>query len=180
MWGFQRHGVVPDLVILGKPMGNGMPIAGLVAQPEVLADFALRARYFNTFGGNPVSCAAGLAVLEVIENEQLMANAKTVGQYMKKGLESLADRYPSIGEVRGAGFFIGTDLVRDRGGRQPDSALAIRLVNGLRQRHILIGASGPEGHVLKIRPPLPFSRDNADRFLNALDDTLKEASVLRS
>jgi 4-aminobutyrate aminotransferase-like enzyme len=177
MWGFQRHGVLPDLAILGKPMGNGIPIAGLVAKPEVLADFALRARYFNTFGGNPVSCAAGLAVLEVMEQENLMANAEVVGRYMKQGLESLAQRFSAIGEVRGVGLFIGADLVKDRERREPDPALAIRLVNGLRKRRILIGASGPEGHVLKIRPPLPFSKDNADQFLNALEDTLKEETA---
>jgi 4-aminobutyrate aminotransferase-like enzyme len=175
MWGFQRHGVVADLVIMGKPMGNGIPIAGLVAKPEVLQDFALRARYFNTFGGNPVSCAAGLAVLEVLEREQLQQNAKMVGGYMMRGLEELAKRYRQIGQVRGAGFFIGVDLVKDRQTHEPDPAFATRLVNGLKKRFILIGASGPEGHVLKIRPPLPFSRENADQFLDAIEDTLREA-----
>jgi len=179
MWGFQRHGVVADLVIMGKPMGNGLPIAGLIAKPEVLQDFAMRARYFNTFGGNPVCCAAGLAVLEVLERERLMENAKSVGGYMKQGLAELAKRYPSIGQVRGAGFFIGVDLVKDRETQEPDPDFAIRLVNGLRKRFILIGASGPEGHVLKIRPPLPFSRDNADHFLNAMDDTLVEENARR-
>ncbi|WP_438396307.1 aspartate aminotransferase family protein [Caballeronia sp. DA-9] len=174
MWGFQRHGVLPDLVILGKPMGNGIPIAGLVAKPEVLQDFALKARYFNTFGGNPVSCAAALAVLEVIEEEQLMTNAKKVGRYMKAGLEALAQQFPSIGAVRGAGFFIGADLVSDPANATPDPALATRLVNGLRKRRILIGASGPEGHVLKIRPPLPFSIEHADFFLSAMEDTLRD------
>jgi 4-aminobutyrate aminotransferase-like enzyme len=179
MWGFQRHGVVPDLVILGKPMGNGLPIAGLIAKPEVLQDFALRARYFNTFGGNPVSCAAGLAVLEVMEDERLMQNAASVGGYMKQGLAELAKQYSSIGQVRGAGFFIGVDLVKDQQSHEPDPDFAIRLVNGLRKRFVLIGASGPLGHVLKIRPPLPFSRDNADHFLNAMEDTLREENARR-
>jgi 4-aminobutyrate aminotransferase-like enzyme len=177
MWGFQRHGVVPDLVIMGKPMGNGLPIAGLIAKPEVLEDFALRARYFNTFGGNPVCCAAGLAVLEVMENEQLMQNAKSVGSYMKQGLAELASQYASIGQVRGAGFFIGVDLVRNQESHEPDPDFATRLVNGLRKRFILIGASGPEGHVLKIRPPLPFSRQNAEHFLSAMEDALREESA---
>jgi 4-aminobutyrate aminotransferase-like enzyme len=177
MWGFQRHGVVADLVIMGKPMGNGLPIAGLIAKPEVLQDFALRARYFNTFGGNPVCCAAGLAVLEVLEKEQLMQNAKSVGSYMKQGLAELARQYKSIGQVRGAGFFIGVDLVKDQESREPDADFAIRLVNGLRKRFILIGASGPEGHVLKIRPPLPFSLQNAGDFLSAMEDTLREESA---
>lgn len=174
MWGFQRHGVVADLVVMGKPMGNGLPIAGLIAKPEVLQDFALKARYFNTFGGNPVCCAAGLAVLEVLEREHLMENAKAVGSYMKQGLSELSQRYASIGQVRGAGLFIGVDLVKNRDGHEPDPAFAIRVVNGLRKRFVLIGASGPEGHVLKIRPPLPFSHENADHFLNALEDTLRE------
>ncbi|SAK48181.1 class III aminotransferase [Caballeronia pedi] len=177
MWGFMRHGVVADLVIMGKPMGNGLPIAGLIAKPEVLQDFALKARYFNTFGGNPVCCAAGLAVLEVMEREQLMQNAKTTGSYMKQGLAELSKRYPSIGQVRGAGFFMGVDLVKDRETQEPDPDFAIRLVNGLRKRFVLIGASGPEGHVLKIRPPLPFSRENADQFLNAMEDTIREESA---
>ncbi|KKB62031.1 4-aminobutyrate aminotransferase [Robbsia andropogonis] len=174
MWGFQRHGIVPELVILGKPMGNGLPIAGLVAKPEVLQDFALKARYFNTFGGNPVSCAAGLAVLEVIEAERLQENARLVGQYIRDGLHAMAGRFEQIGEVRGAGLFIGMDLVKNRETLDADPGLAIRVVNALRKRHILIGASGPEGHVLKIRPPLPFSLGNADQFLNATEDALQE------
>jgi 4-aminobutyrate aminotransferase-like enzyme len=174
MWGFLRHGVVADLVIMGKPMGNGLPIAGLVARPEVLQDFALKARYFNTFGGNPVCCAAGLAVLEVIERERLMENAKSVGSYMKQGLATLAEQCEAIGEVRGAGLFIGVDLVSDRATHRPDPDFAIRLVNGLRKRFVLIGASGPDGHVLKIRPPLPFSRENADHFLSAMEDTIRD------
>jgi 4-aminobutyrate aminotransferase-like enzyme len=174
MWGFERHGIVPDMAILGKPMGNGIPIAGLVAKPAVLEDFATRARYFNTFGGNPVSCAAALAVLEVIEREQLMANAEDVGRYLRDGLRALAQRHENLGEVRGAGLFIGADLVEDRDTMKPDPALASRIVNGLRRKQVLISASGPSGHVLKIRPPLPFSRANADQFLGALDEVLAE------
>jgi 4-aminobutyrate aminotransferase-like enzyme len=124
-----------------------------------------------------VCCAAGLAVLEVLEKEQLMQNAKSVGSYMKQGLAELARQYKSIGQVRGAGFFIGVDLVKDQESREPDADFAIRLVNGLRKRFILIGASGPEGHVLKIRPPLPFSLQNAGDFLSAMEDTLREESA---
>jgi 4-aminobutyrate aminotransferase-like enzyme len=174
MWGFERHDIVPDMAILGKPMGNGLPIAGLVAKPEVLEDFAKRARYFNTFGGNPVSCAAALAVLEVIEREQLMSNAADVGQYLREGLRALAQQHEHLGEVRGAGLFIGADLVENRGAMKPDPALASRIVNGLREKRVLISASGPSGHVLKIRPPLPFSRANADQFLGTLDEVLAE------
>jgi 4-aminobutyrate aminotransferase-like enzyme len=174
MWGFQRHDIVPDMTILGKPMGNGFPIAGVVAKPAVLEDFSKRARYFNTFGGNPVSCAAGLAVLEVIENERLMANAEDVGSYLREGLNKLAVLNSSIGEVRGAGLFIGMELVEDQEARRPNSAFTSRVVNGLRERHVLISASGPHGHVLKIRPPLPFSRENADQFLVTLSQVLAE------
>lgn len=174
MWGFQRHDIVPDMAILGKPMGNGIPIAGLIAKPAVLEDFSKCARYFNTFGGNPVSCAAALAVLEVIESERLMANAEDVGHYLREGLNRLASLNSRIGEVRGAGLFIGMDMIEDQQTRRPDTALASRIVNGLRERHVLISASGPHGHVLKIRPPLPFSRENADQFLASLSQVLAE------
>lgn len=176
MWGFQRHDIVPDLVVIGKPMGNGQPIAAMIAKPEVVQSFGQRSRYFNTFGGNPVSCAAALAVLEILEEEKLMQNAQSVGSYLKRGLEELALNYKAMGQVRGAGLFIGVDLV-DEFTHLPDADLAIRLVNGLRKRFVLISASGPDGHVLKIRPPLPFSRENADQFLSALKDTLQEATA---
>jgi 4-aminobutyrate aminotransferase-like enzyme len=176
MWGFQRHGIVPDMVVIGKPMGNGQPIAAMIARPEVVQNFGQRSRYFNTFGGNPVSCAAALAVLEIIEEEKLIQNAKSVGSYLKSGLEDLAQKYKAMGQVRGAGLFIGVDLV-DQYTDLADPDLAIRVVNGLRRRFVLISASGPDGHVLKIRPPLPFSRENADQFLTALKDTLHEETA---
>lgn len=174
MWGFQRHGVIPDLVVLGKPMGNGMPIAGVIARPELLEEFAARARYFNTFGGNPVCCAAALAVLEVIADEQLMANALSVGSYIQAGLRSLALRDERIGEIRGTGLFIGVDFVTDHVTREPDPQTSLALVNRLRDKHVLISACGRAGHVLKIRPPLPFSRADADEFLFKLDAALAE------
>jgi 4-aminobutyrate aminotransferase-like enzyme len=172
MWGFLRHRIDPDIVVLGKPMGNGMPISGIVARPDVLEEFGRTARYFNTFGGNPVSCAAALAVLEVIENEDLQANARKVGSYLLGGLHKLAGRYPSIGDVRGVGLFIGVELIEVGSERKPDAAAASRLVNGLRERRILISASGPQGNILKLRPPLPFSEANADQLLGAMDEVL--------
>jgi 4-aminobutyrate aminotransferase-like enzyme len=172
MWGFQRHKLVPDIVIMGKPMGNGIPLAGVVARPDVLSDFAAKARYFNTFGGNPVSCAAGLAVLDVIAEEKLQRNALDVGNYIMGGLRRLAQEHDCIGDVRGAGLFIGADFVRDRETKVPAPEIAMRLVNDLRRKNILISASGLEGHVLKIRPPLPFSRQDADIFLSAMDEVL--------
>jgi 4-aminobutyrate aminotransferase-like enzyme len=176
MWGFSRHGVIPDLVVLGKPMGNGLPIGGVVARPEILEEFAGSARYFNTFGGNPVCSAAGLAVLQVLENEHLIDNARNVGAYIQDGLVSLQREYTVIGDVRGAGLFIGVDLVSDAKSRTPNPAAGLSLVNRLRDKNVLISASGPLGHVLKIRPPLPFSRANADEFLGKLGEALHELS----
>jgi 4-aminobutyrate aminotransferase-like enzyme len=175
MWGFERHGVIPDLVTLGKPMGNGYPVAGLIAQPRHLEKFGREARYFNTFGGNPVAAAAANAVLDVIEREQLIRHAAEVGAHLLKGLRELAERHPRIGDVRGAGLFIGAELVHDRAGREADRDLATHVVNALRQRRILLSASGPGGNVLKIRPPLAFERAHADLLLSALDEVLSLA-----
>ena len=171
MWGFARHGVVPDLVTMGKPMGNGHPMAGVAVQPLLAAAFARQSRYFNTFGGNPVSCAVGMAVLDVIETENLIANADSVGSYLRDGLAAMPAGRARLGEIRGTGLFIGADIVDDRGAPSADGAA--RIVNGLRDRRILISATGPHAHVLKIRPPLVFSRANADTFLAALAETLK-------
>lgn len=172
MWGFSRHGIVPDIVTMGKPMGNGHPMAAMVARPEILESFGKRTRYFNTFGGNPVSCAVGMAVLDVIEGESLIENARDVGAYLRDGLRGLANMHAIIGDVRGAGLFIGVELVTDRATKSPATAATARLVNGLREKRILISAAGPHANVLKIRPPLVFSRDNADQFLAAIDEVL--------
>lgn len=172
MWGFVRHGLIPDIVTLGKPMGNGHPMAGMVAKPEILEVFGKHTRYFNTFGGNPVSCAAGMAVLDVIAREDLVANAKIVGAYLRDGLRALASQHDLIGDVRGAGLFVGVELVADRATRRPATAETSRLVNGLRDRRVLISACGPHANVLKIRPPLVFTREHADIFLAAMDEVL--------
>ncbi|MGO4354964.1 aspartate aminotransferase family protein [Rhizobium sp. RAF36] len=169
MWGFQRHGVVPDLVTTGKPMGNGYPVAGLIARPEMIAEFGKNSRYFNTFGGNPVAAAAGMAVLRFIKDQDLIAHTRDVGTHFLRGLEALKTRFQGIGDIRGAGLFIGADIVES--GR-PSASLAARIVNGLRERQVLISASGPDANVLKIRPPLVFTRDHADQFLDALEQTL--------
>lgn len=170
MWGFQRHGIVPDLVTMGKPMGNGYPIAGVVAREEVLERFAREARYFNTFGGNPVACAAASAVLDILRDEDLLANASKVGKHMKAGFEGLSKRHAAIGDVRGVGLFLGVDILDENGAPSPGAAG--NLVNELRRRHVLISASGPLGHVLKIRPPLPFSISDADELLQICDEML--------
>ncbi|WP_337182950.1 aspartate aminotransferase family protein [Shinella sp.] len=175
MWGFERHDVAPDMVTIGKPMGNGYPMAGIVLRPEVIAEFGPRARYFNTFGGNPVAAAAGKAVLDTIRIEGLQQNALEVGTYLMEGLRTLARSHPAIGDVRGAGLFVGVEIVSDPAAKQADAALTTRIVNGLRRRRVLISASGPRANVLKIRPPLVFSRENADMLLEALEDVLKIA-----
>jgi 4-aminobutyrate aminotransferase-like enzyme len=171
-WGFARHGVVPDLVTMGKPMGNGHPLAGVVARPEVLRAFGSRARYFNTFGGSPVSCAVGMAVLEVLERESLAANAARVGAELMRGLREIAARDGRIAALRGAGLFVGVEL-RDAASGAPSPDLATRVVNGLRERRVLISATGAAANVLKIRPPLVFTTEQSALLLEALSDTLR-------
>ncbi len=162
MWGFARHGLVPDMVSLGKPMGNGYPAAGLVAQGRVIDEFGKNIRYFNTFGGNPVAMAAALATLRVIQGEKLMENAAATGTYL---LDQLKTR-PRLRAVRGAGLFIGAELA--------EGELANQVVNNMRARGVLISASGPAGNVLKIRPPLVFTQTHAEILLAALDGALAD------
>ena len=172
MWGFERHGAEPDIVTMGKPMGNGHPLAGLAIRPELLERFGRRARYFNTFGGNPVSAAAGLAVLDVLRDEALPANAARVGAHLLAGLGALAARHAILGDIRGAGLSIGAELVRDRATKEPATAETARTVNALREGGVLISASGPAANILKIRPPLCLSTEQADLFLDTLDQAL--------
>lgn len=173
MWGFLRHGVVPDIVTLGKPMGNGFPMGGVVTRPEILSSFCARVGYFNTFGGSQAAAAAGMAVLEVIEREGLMDNARAMGERMRDGLWEISHRYPMLGDVRGAGLFNSVELVTDPDSKAPNPELASALINALRDRRVLIGAAGCYGNILKIRPPLCFSGDNVATLLNALEDSLK-------
>ena len=179
MWGFARHGIVPDLVLMGKPMGNGLPIGGVVTRPEVLGEFATTARYFNTFGGNPVCCAAAHATLSVIEDEGLAENSVKVGNYLQEGLRELTAGLAAAGDIRGAGLFVGLDFIKDAQTKEPDGDLGLFVVNALRDRNILISASGIEGNVLKIRPPLPFSTEHADIFLDAFQDVLRSTEFQR-
>jgi len=174
-WGFQRHGVVPDIVTMGKPMGNGHPLAGLAVRPDVLAPFARQCRYFNTFGGNPVSVAAGMAVLDVIEREQLGANVRKVGEHLRTRLRQLAARDARIGDVRGAGLFVGVELVDDTR-KTPATALAQHVVNTMRREGVLLNATGPHANILKIRPPMVFSEAQADLLADTLHTALELAS----
>jgi len=172
MWGFERHGIVPDLVTVGKPMGNGHPVAGVFGRADLIDEFGRNTRYFNTFGGNPVSCQVGMAVLDVIEREGLIANARDVGSDMRDRFRELGQRYPVIGDVRGTGLFTGVELVKDRTTKAPDPETTTRLVNGLRERRVLISATGPHANILKVRPPLVFGRKETDVLMAAVAETL--------
>jgi 4-aminobutyrate aminotransferase-like enzyme len=169
MWGHQKLGVTPDIVTLGKPMGNGHPLAGVVARRDLINAFTDRNMYFNTFGGNPVSAAVGMAVLDVIEEERLLENALTVGRYTLEKLVQLAERHALIGDVRGAGLFFAVELVTDRKAKTPATAQTQRLVNLMREDGVLISRIGLHDNILKIRPPMPFSKQNADLLVDTLD-----------
>lgn len=171
-WGFDSHGVVPDIATMGKPMGNGYPISAVVTSEDVIESFQQDSHYFNTFGGTPVACAAALAVLEVIEKEDLQTNALETGSYLLDGLKELATNQPIIGDIRGSGLFIAIELVRDRESREPATIETEKVVNLLRQHGILIGSTGQYDNVLKIRPPMVFSRANADLLLQKLKKAL--------
>jgi len=173
-WGFETQGVVPDVAVFGKPIGNAFPLAVVVTTREIAASFANGMEFFSTFGGNPVACAAGLAVLDVLRDEQLQQNALNVGSRWVANLRSLQDTHTLIGDVRGSGLFLGIDLVTDRETRAPATHQASYVVNRLREEGILAGTDGPHHNVLKLRPPLCFTKEDADRFTNTVTDILRE------
>jgi 4-aminobutyrate aminotransferase-like enzyme len=173
-WAFECQGVVPDIVTLGKPIGNGHPMGAVVTTPEIAASFVSGMEYFNTFAGNPVSCAIALAVLDVIAEERLQENARHVGNFLMAGLRELQQRYEVIGDVRGQGLFIGAEFVRDRGVKTPDSLRAKAVVEAMKARHVLLSTDGPDDNVLKIKPPIVFSQANAEEFLGKLEDVMKQ------
>ena len=177
-WGFETQNVIPDIVVLGKPIGNAFPLAAVVTTPEIAASFDNGMEFFSTFGGNPVACAAGLAVLDVLEEEHLQNNALEVGRYLFARLEALKEKHALIGDVRGSGLFLGLDLVLDRETRKPAPNQASYVVNRLRQRGILTGTDGPHHNVIKLRPPLIFSQADADLFVRTLEEILKEDAAL--
>jgi len=170
-WGFEKHDIIPDIVILGKPMGNGHPIAAVVTTKEISDAFATGMEFFSSFGGNPVSCEAANAVLEVIEEEKLMQNAKETGDYFLSLLNSLQKEFHAIGDIRGSGLFIGIEFINNNG--EPDAKFAEMVNNGLKQYYILAGTDGP---VLKIKPPLCFNKKNTDFFIEELNEILKNYS----
>ncbi|MBT8099574.1 MAG: aminotransferase class III-fold pyridoxal phosphate-dependent enzyme [Gammaproteobacteria bacterium] len=172
-WGFEKHAVVPDIVTMGKPIGNGHPLAATVTRADLAQKFARETDYFNTFGGNPVSAAAGIAVLDIIETEQLQQNARSIGKYLKDGLTLLARKHSLIGDVRGSGLFLGVDLVTDTKTREPATEIAHELTNALRNDGILTNPIGKHGNILKLRPPMVFAREHADLFLATLERRLE-------
>lgn len=171
-WGFERHAIVPDLVVLGKPMGNGLPIAAVVGRSECQEKFGSELRYFNTFGGNPVSIAAASAVLDTIMSEGLVEHAANVGAFLLNELRTIQQRYTQIPQVRGAGLFLAMDFVTDPESLTPDPELASAVVNGMRSRGVLISASGPDAASLKIRPPLVITREEVAQLVTTLEATL--------
>ncbi len=175
-WGHQKIGFTPEIVTMGKPMGNGHPVAAVVAGYDTLSAFRNAFGYFNTFGGNPVSCAAASAVLDVIEEENLVENARDVGAYALEGLKGLQRKYPVIGNVRGSGLFFGAEMVLDAA-MTPATDFTGRVVEGMKARGILLNRLGYKYATLKIRPPMVFSRANADQLIDTLDTVLAETPV---
>ena len=179
MWAFELQGVVPDIVTLGKPMGNGHPLAAVVTTAEIAGAFANGMEWFNTFGGNPVSCAVGMAVLDVIEGEGLQARALDTGSYLVDGLRAMQQRHEAIGDVRGEGMYLGVDLVTDRDTREPATAFAGDVAERMRARGVLISTDGPADNVLKLKPPIVFGRAEADVLLDELGALLSRPAITR-
>ena len=165
---------MPDIVVLGKPIANGFPLGAVVTTRAIAEAFDNGMEFFSTFGGNPVACAAGLAVLEVLEEEKLQENARRVGGLLARGLRELQARHGAIGDVRGMGLYLGVELVRDRATLEPATEEAAYVANRLRERGVLTGSDGPFGNVLKLRPPLVFSDGDAALLVELLDEVLLE------
>jgi 4-aminobutyrate aminotransferase-like enzyme len=176
-WGFESYSVVPDIVVLGKPIGNGHPIGAVITTPEIAASFDNGMEFFSTFGGNTVSCAIGLAVLDVVVEENLQRHALRVGELMTQGLRDLMHHHKIIGDVRGSGMFLGVELVHSRYDREPATAEAEMVINRMREQGILLGTDGPFHNVVKIRPPMPFAGDDAARLIATLDGILADLEV---
>jgi 4-aminobutyrate aminotransferase-like enzyme/Ser/Thr protein kinase RdoA (MazF antagonist) len=173
-WGFETDDVIPDIVTLGKPIGNGLSMAAVVTTPDIVASLMKQTDFFSTTGGNPVACAVGLAVLDVLEQEGLQDRAARVGAFFRSQIEKLAERHPLIGDVRGAGLFIGVELVRNRSTLEPAKKETAAVANRMRELGVLVGTEGPCGNVLKIRPPLVFDENHALQFTDTLDRALRE------
>ncbi len=173
-WGYEVTGFVPDIVSMGKPLGNGLPLAGVIASEELVNQFRSSARYFNTFASSPLQAEVGNAVLDVLEDENLCERAADVGAYLRSQLVSVTAGYQAVAEVRGHGLFAGLEWVSDRAARTPDRHGAVEVANRLKDKGFLLSNAGALGNVLKIRPPLVFGRQQADLFLGALGEVLQE------
>ncbi|MCC9707532.1 aspartate aminotransferase family protein [Streptomyces sp. MNU76] len=174
MWGFTRHAVLPDIVTMGKPMGNGLPISGVVFRPEVCEAFGQNVRYFNTFAGSSIPVAAGAAVLDVFENENVQQRALQNGTALRAGLQEITKNSPYVAEVRGSGLYVGVELVKDRKTLEPDRSRTEDVINDMRDRRILISGTGRAANVLKIRPPLAFTSTDVTRFLETFSEVAKD------
>ena len=172
MWSFQRFGIEPDVVTLGKPMGNGHPVAAVITRRELAERFGQETVFFSTFGGNPVSAAAGLAVLDVLEDERVLPRVVAAGEALRVAIRDVATRHPAIGDVRGMGLANGIEIVADPVTKEPDPAVAAAVKDGLRDRGVLVGSTGRAGNILKVRPPLAFTTAEVPIFAEALEATL--------
>ncbi len=175
-WAFETQGVVPDIVTMGKPIGNGHPLGAVVTTREVAESFMTGMEYFNTYGGNPVSCAVGLAVLDVVREEGLQAKAARNGELLLEGLRAIQSRHALVGDVRGQGLFVGFELVRDRKSLEPAAEEASLLINRMKEEGILTSTDGPLHNVIKLKPPLVVSEKDIDFFLETLDRVLSETA----
>jgi 4-aminobutyrate aminotransferase-like enzyme len=175
---FEQQQVQPDIVVMGKPIGNGHPIGVLVTTKAIAASFAQGPEYFSTFGGSTLSCRIGNEVLDIVEDESLMENSRIMGEKLRLGLDKLKQKHSLIGDVRGFGLFIGVELVLDRQSKEPATQVASYLKDRLRERRILLGTEGPADNILKIRPPLTIESEDVQMLLQVLDDTLTEAQCL--
>ena len=169
MWAFEEHGVIPDIVVMGKPIGNGHPMAAVFTTKEI-ADSFKGMEFFSTFGGNPVSCAIGMAVLDVIEDKNLIENSKLMGELFIEGLTKLKNKYEIIGDIRGKGLFLGIELVKNRSSLEPAPREAELLVEGMLSKNILLSIDGPRKNVIKIKPPMVISKEDVDRTIKSLNE----------
>lgn len=178
-WAFETQGVIPDIVTMGKPIGNGHPLGAVITTREIANAFNNGMEYFNTFGGNPVSCAIGLEVLNVIEEEHLQHNALEVGTYWKKYLHQLQGTYPIIGHIRGSGLFLGIEMIRNSETLEPADSETSYIVERMKQKGFLLSTEGPLHNVIKIKPPIIFTREHVDLFMIAFEEVLQDSVLIQ-
>ncbi|MCC6246069.1 MAG: aminotransferase class III-fold pyridoxal phosphate-dependent enzyme, partial [Gemmatimonadaceae bacterium] len=178
-WGFEREGVTPDIVVMGKPIANGYPMGAVVTTPAIAAAFNNGMEYFSTFGGSTVACVAAAETLRVVHDERLQAHALSVGQRLRDGFSAIMEAYEPVGDVRGSGLFWGVELVRDRTTREPDADAAAFVVQRMRERGVLVGTDGPHHNVIKVRGPMVLSMSDAEQMVLVMREALREAETLR-